>query len=67
MGLDGQDFDIAGTYDAMVPDAEVLYIACEALTALDIGEFTIKVSSPCQICTSLGYLPPTESIRPDPA
>lgn len=28
----------------MVPDAEVLYIACEALTALDIGEFTIKVS-----------------------
>jgi histidyl-tRNA synthetase len=38
-----QDFDIAGTYDAMVPDAEVLYIACEALTALDIGDFTIKV------------------------
>jgi histidyl-tRNA synthetase len=38
-----QDFDIAGPYDAMVPDAEVLYIACEALTALDIGEFTIKV------------------------
>jgi len=28
----------------MVPDAEVLYIACEALTALDIGEFTIKAS-----------------------
>jgi len=28
----------------MVPDAEVLYIACEALTALDIGDFTIKVS-----------------------
>jgi histidyl-tRNA synthetase len=39
-----QDFDIAGSYDAMVPDAEVLYIACEALTALDIGDFTIKVS-----------------------
>jgi hypothetical protein len=30
----------------MVPDAEVLYIACEALTALDIGEFTIKVGPP---------------------
>ena len=39
-----QGFDIAGSYDAMVPDAEVLYIACEALTALDIGDFTIKVS-----------------------
>jgi histidyl-tRNA synthetase len=39
-----KDFDIAGTYDPMVPDAEVLYIACEALTALDIGDFTIKVS-----------------------
>ncbi|KAH8080206.1 putative histidine-tRNA ligase [Filobasidium floriforme] len=38
------DFDIAGAYDAMVPDAEVLYIACEALTALDIGEFTIKLN-----------------------
>lgn len=38
-----QDFDIAGTYDSMVPDAEVLSVVCEALTALDIGEFTIKV------------------------
>lgn len=42
-GADAQDFDIAGTYDAMVPDAEVLSVVCEALTALDIGEFTIKV------------------------
>ncbi|KAK4688401.1 histidyl-tRNA synthetase, partial [Tremellales sp. Uapishka_1] len=38
-----QDFDIAGTYDPMVPDAEVLCVVCEALTALDIGEFVIKV------------------------
>lgn len=28
----------------MVPDAEILSLACEALTALDIGEFTIKLN-----------------------
>lgn len=38
------DFDIAGTYDSMVPDAEILRIAVEALTALDVGEFTIKIN-----------------------
>jgi histidyl-tRNA synthetase len=38
------DFDIAGTYDAMVPDAEILYILCEALNALEIGEYTIKLN-----------------------
>ncbi|KAL1406373.1 Cytoplasmic and mitochondrial histidine tRNA synthetase [Vanrija albida] len=38
------DFDIAGTYDPMVPDAEILYILIEALTALDVGEFTIKLN-----------------------
>jgi len=40
-----QDFDIAGVYDPMLPDAEVLAIGCEVLEALDIGEFTIKVRS----------------------
>jgi histidyl-tRNA synthetase len=38
------DFDIAGTYDAMVPDAEILLILCEALQSLEIGEFTIKLN-----------------------
>lgn len=28
----------------MVPDAEVLSILCESLTALDIGEFTVKLN-----------------------
>lgn len=28
----------------MVPDSEVLVVVCEALTALDIGEFTIKIN-----------------------
>lgn len=39
-----QDFDIAGSYDPMVPDAEVLSMLCDALTALEIGEFTVKIN-----------------------
>ena len=38
-----QDFDIAGQYDAMLPDAECLKIAVEILSALDIGDYIIKV------------------------
>ncbi|KAL7414313.1 hypothetical protein BDY24DRAFT_386502 [Mrakia frigida] len=38
------DFDIAGVYDPMVPDAEILCILCEALEALEIGEFTVKIN-----------------------
>lgn len=38
------DFDIAGSYDTMVPDAECLSIAVEALTALGIPGFTIKLN-----------------------
>ncbi|PRQ77507.1 histidyl-tRNA synthetase [Rhodotorula toruloides] len=38
------DFDIAGVYDPMLPDAECLAITCEVLEALDIGEFTIKLN-----------------------
>ena len=28
----------------MVPDAEILAIVCECLTALDIGEYTVKIN-----------------------
>jgi histidyl-tRNA synthetase len=38
------DFDIAGSYDRMVPDAEILSIAVEGLTSLGIEEFTIKLN-----------------------
>ena len=38
-----QDFDIAGSFDPMLPDSEVLVILCEALTALEVGDFTVKV------------------------
>ncbi|SCZ99565.1 BZ3500_MvSof-1268-A1-R1_Chr3-1g06104 [Microbotryum saponariae] len=39
------DFDIAGAnYDKMLPDAEILTIACQVLDALEIGEYTIKLN-----------------------
>ncbi|KAK6332821.1 Cytoplasmic and mitochondrial histidine tRNA synthetase [Orbilia brochopaga] len=38
------DFDIAGTYDPMLPDAEILRIAVEILDGLNIGEYTIKLN-----------------------
>lgn len=38
------DFDVAGVYDAMVPDAEILKIVCEGLTGLGINDFKIKLN-----------------------
>jgi histidyl-tRNA synthetase len=38
------DFDIAGTYSPMLPDAEVLSVVCEILTSLDIGGFVLKLN-----------------------
>jgi histidyl-tRNA synthetase len=38
------DFDIAGDYDPMIPDAEIIRIINEVFTELGIGEFTIKVN-----------------------
>jgi histidyl-tRNA synthetase len=38
------DFDIAGAYDPMIPDAEIIRIINEVFTELGIGEFTIKVN-----------------------
>jgi len=38
-----QDFDITGSWDPMIPDAEVLSLICTILSKLDVGEFTIKV------------------------
>lgn len=39
-----QDFDIAGSWDTMIPDAEILSLVCTILTRLEIGDFTIKVN-----------------------
>ncbi|KAJ8281866.1 hypothetical protein COCON_G00043850 [Conger conger] len=38
------DFDIAGQYDPMIPDAECLKIVHEILSDLDLGDFRIKVN-----------------------
>ncbi|KAH8923491.1 histidyl-tRNA synthetase [Atractiella rhizophila] len=38
------DFDIAGVYDPMIPDAEIILITEKVLKALDVGEFTIKLN-----------------------
>jgi len=38
------DFDIAGSYDLMLPDAECVKIVAEILGGLDLGDFTIKLN-----------------------
>lgn len=38
------DFDIAGTYDPMIADAECVKVVSEILTSLDIGDFVIKLN-----------------------
>ncbi|XP_011820471.1 PREDICTED: probable histidine--tRNA ligase, mitochondrial isoform X4 [Mandrillus leucophaeus] len=39
-----KDFDIAGQFDPMIPDAECLKIICEILSGLQLGDFLIKVN-----------------------
>lgn len=39
-----QDFDIAGEYDPMIPDAECITIMAEILSELKLGSFIIKVT-----------------------
>lgn len=38
------DFDIAGQYDLMLPEAECLKIVDEVLSAIDIGEFYVNLN-----------------------
>lgn len=38
------DFDIAGAYDSMVPDAEVLKLLVDGLSGLGIEEFKVKLN-----------------------
>jgi len=39
------DFDIAGNYSDMIPDAEVLAVIVDILKSLDIGKFQIKINN----------------------
>lgn len=38
------DYDVAGNYDTMVPDSEVLAVLCEGLTGLGISDFKVKLN-----------------------
>ncbi|CAJ0644473.1 11173_t:CDS:10 [Entrophospora sp. SA101] len=38
------DFDVAGSFDPMIADSEVIKIMCECLTALEIGEYKVKIN-----------------------
>ena len=37
------DLDIAGSYESMIPDAEILTMIHEVMTGLDVGNFEIKL------------------------
>lgn len=61
------DFDIAGDYEKMCPDAEVLKIIAEILSSdkLDLGEFVIKVNDRNILDGMLeGCGTPKDQIRP---
>lgn len=38
------DFDIAGAYDPMLPDAECVKIVCEILERVNVGEFVVRIN-----------------------
>lgn len=38
-----KDFDIVGTWDSMIPEAEILSLLSTIFTRLEVGDFTIKV------------------------
>ena len=58
------DFDIAGKYDPMVPDAEILTVLVEALEALDMDPFTIKLNHRCILDAIFGVCGvPEDKIR----
>ncbi|KAG6908634.1 hypothetical protein DXG01_003812 [Tephrocybe rancida] len=58
------DFDITGTWDSMIPDAELMSLLCTIMTRLDVGDYTIKLNHRkildgiFEVCGV-----PTESIR----
>ena len=41
------DFDVAGEYESMMPDAECVKIVAQILESLEIGDFTVKVNHRC--------------------
>eukprot|EP01029_Cantina_marsupialis_P000491 TRINITY_DN1035_c0_g2_i1.p1 TRINITY_DN1035_c0_g2~~TRINITY_DN1035_c0_g2_i1.p1 ORF type:complete len:981 (+),score=238.20 TRINITY_DN1035_c0_g2_i1:32-2944(+) len=47
------DYDVAGAYAPMIPDAEVVCVASEILSSLPIGDFKIKVNHRCLLDATL--------------
>lgn len=47
------DFDVAGSFAPMVPDAEVIGVGCDILSSLPIGDFVIKVRQTCGLPPSV--------------
>lgn len=41
------DFDIAGAYDPMLPDAECVKVVCDILNSLDFRPFVVKLNHRC--------------------
>jgi histidyl-tRNA synthetase len=39
------DFDIAGSYDLMIPDSQCLAVLVEILESLEVGDFSVKVGT----------------------
>ncbi|KIK94390.1 hypothetical protein PAXRUDRAFT_828046 [Paxillus rubicundulus Ve08.2h10] len=39
------DLDIVGSWDSMIPDAEIVSLLCTILSKLDVGEFTVKINN----------------------
>lgn len=39
------DFDIAGQYGLMIPDAELLCVVIDILSSLKIGNFVVKLNN----------------------
>jgi len=38
------DYDIAGQYDEMIPEAECVFVATEIMKSLDVGQFKVKIN-----------------------
>ena len=38
------DFDIAGSFGPMIPDADLLSVIIDILSSLDIGNFVVKLN-----------------------
>lgn len=41
-----QDIDFVGSWDPMIPDAEIISLLATVMTKLEVGEFAIKVRWP---------------------